>query len=288
LATFLICKNSFFFLSIIVNTPMLTATHIDENALINKINALFEYRLFPLLFSFKRNNVSVETFILNQQLVELQKRIYYLDAHLEANLNPDGEVLNYLWQQIYIQCGQLGIKNEDLKSYTNHIHKYQKHELELRENKLPLRFKMEYFYFYKSCDVKLIRRIIYEQLRLSRDLCALSYWRYYDLITEVNDDVEDVFEDLQFFNGNRFLISLLQKGSDFTYRTFEDFIRYIDACNKNLIDDHTFYDLRLLIQNETSKRIEETLELLNRRKKEITEAVLSESVLFSHQLLNNI
>lgn len=267
---------------------MLTVSHLDEKTLINKINTLFEYRLFPLLFSLKRSEVGVETSILNQQLVELQKRIYYLDAHLEANLKPDAEMLNYLWEQIYNQCRDLGIMNEDLKSYTNHIHKYQKHELELRDNKLPLRFKMEYFYFYKSCDVKLIRRIIYEQLRLSRDLGALSYWRYYDLITEVNDDVEDVFEDLQFFNGNRFLISLIQKGSDYTYRIFEDFIRYIDKCNKNLTADHTFYDLRLLIQNETSKRIEETLKLLNIRKKEITEDTLFESVLLSHQLLKNI
>ena len=60
---------------------------------------------------------------------------------------------------------------------------------------LPTRLEMEYFYFYKSCDVKLLRRLIYEtRLKGSKSFGSLSDWRYFDLVTEVNDDVADILK----------------------------------------------------------------------------------------------
>ena len=183
--------------------------HIDEKVLEQKIEALMEYRLFPLLFD-ESTLPKEEKRKFYDGLIDLQYAIYLLDAHLEANWEVNDQVLQSHWSNIKDKLNQLGIKQENAGAYLSHIKKYEKHELELRQGRSPLRFDLEYFYFYKSCDVKLLRRLIYEKMHLEKTCGALADWRYYDLITEVNDDVEDLMEDLQFINGNRFLISLLK------------------------------------------------------------------------------
>lgn len=254
--------------------------HINANELQQKILLLFEYRLFPeLMAKSDHNNEAKDHFY--QDLVALQTSIYHLDAHLEANWQTDIDKLNWHWQNIKNNLYLFNIDNEQTSSYLGHIKKYEKHELELRERKTPLRLDMEYFYFYKSCDVKLLRRLIYETFKLSPSCGNLSDWRYYDLVTEVNDDVEDLFEDLEYINGNRFLISLLSLGKKETSAIFTQFLNTIisKANEKYKINKGSF---KSEIFDHTRKRVEETALLIHQQLDTVTTADLERSLLKQH------
>ncbi len=260
----------------------MTEKHINEKKLLHKIEKLMQYRLFPeiLAESCLDSKIKSEFY---QKLIHLQKAIYYLDAHLEANWAIDNRILFLHWDNIYTCLLDFNISNHNRGEYVNHIRKYEKHELELREGKSPLRFGMEYFYFYKSCDVKLLRRLIFEKLGLPGSVCKLSDWRYYDLITEVNDDIEDLAEDLDFINGNRFLISLIQNGRE---STKTEFLKFIDEIGFKAKQKYTSSEGKFNKQifNETILRIEETKKLLNQVLKQVDDKSLVQSKLFKHQL----
>jgi len=171
--------------------------HINEAELRKKIVELFDYRLFPQLLEASHVDEALQSVFI-EHLIQLQTNIYFLDAHLEANWQTNPQILNLHWDNIKNSLDSFHIPTDQYTAYLNHIKKYEKHELELRQGKSPLRFDMEYFYFYKSCDVKLLRRLIYERFQLTPVCGMLSDWRFYDLVTEVNDDIEDLFEDLDF------------------------------------------------------------------------------------------
>jgi hypothetical protein len=249
--------------------------HISKVALEQKIVQLFEYRLFPELIEL--GDISKKEYeTVWQHLLALQTSIYYLDAHLEANWNTDAEVLGWHWENINQHLAAFGILGQESKQYLNHIKKYEKHELELRNGKMPMRLDMEYFYFYKSCDVKLLRRLIYERYHLSVLCGSLAEWRYYDLITEVNDDVDDLLEDLDFYNGNRFLLTILTFGKQVAKKEFFNFISLIKSkaeakvkAAKGKYRDYIF--------DKTMLRIDETIWLMDQRLQQVDERVIRES-----------
>jgi hypothetical protein len=251
--------------------------HINEQELLKKIIGLFEYRLFPTLISSTHDTPeSISQF--TQDLIALQTAIYYLDAHLEGNWVTDPSILKWHWDNIESKLHQFSLGATDTTSYLNHIRKYEKHELELRVGKTPLRFDMEYFYFYKSCDVKLLRRLIYEHYKLNPSWGQLADWRYYDLVTEVNDDVEDLFEDLDFINGNRFLISLILKGRAETKASFTEFLDQILAKSSEKHQNHPNEWLRRL-HDMTVVRIDETKALIEIQLEKISNGKLLTSQL---------
>lgn len=241
---------------------------IIEKELRHKIEKLMEYRMFPLLFGESDQSDTVKEIFYNK-LIDLQFAIYILDAHLESNWEVNTKTLYDHWANIAEKLIDCDVKNDDTGAYLSHIRKYEKHELELRLGKSPLRFDMEYFYFYKSCDVKLLRRLIYEKFGLSKSCGTLSDWRYFDLITEVNDDIEDLEEDLQFINGNRFMIHLLHNGIKETAQNFSEFMNQIKvkATNKALESNHTFskiiYENTILQLEATSNLMTQTLDELD-------------------------
>ena len=250
-------------------------SHINSTELHHKIITLFEYRLFPELLALAQDFSEESKADLWEKLFSLQTAIYHLDAHLEANWETNDEILALHWENIGQGLSRLEIPIDSHHIYLNHIRKYEKHELELRQDKSPLRFAMEYFYFYKSCDVKLLRRLIYEKLKLKDVVGSLADWRYYDLITEVNDDVEDVFEDLQFINGNRMLLSIYNKGKDKTRLEFLTFIEQIKEKSRLKYKSSSKSKMHKLIYDITNQRIEETILLLEKNIREIKESDLS-------------
>src|SRR5690606_12847803 len=170
-----------------------------------KIVELFDYRMFPGLLDRMNMDITQRNTWM-EELTGLQAAIYHLDAHLESQWKINEEQRSGGWRSIFERLNHF-VKDTALHDqYVKHIRKYEAHELAIRKYLWPTRLDMEYFYFYKSCDVKLLRRIIYEKGRLSSALGPMSKWRYFDLVTEVNDDITDVFEDMPLFNGNRFLI----------------------------------------------------------------------------------
>jgi len=198
--------------------------------LYKKIDELFIYRKFPELLDQAGEQYKGHDLI--KKLAKLQETIYFLDHHLESNWEVKKKNLKPYWKEIYAALTDLGVKKSDHDDYCKLIYKYQKHELYLRENKLPIRFNIEFYYYFKSCDVKLLRRIIYDHFPRLKSRYSLADWRYFDLITEVNDDVEDVFEDQFTINGNYFLIGHFSKGSDWAKKAMSGFIKEIAKKDK--------------------------------------------------------
>ena len=194
----------------------------------HKVEELFRYRHIPELLQYTQIN-SPKSF--NRKLIDLQISIYYLDHYLETHWSIKKSELKKYWKEIYKSIIAFGVSKKDAPALCKQIEKYQAHELNMRKDKWPTSYKFKYLYYYKSCDVKLMRRLIYmETPELNRKIKE-SDWRYYDYITEINDDVEDVFEDMKTINGNRFLISILQNG---TGKTQKDFIAELQLLKKEM------------------------------------------------------
>jgi len=194
---------------------------LDYNSeLREKIVSLFNYRMIPE--SVCSGKCKPE---LLEQLIDLQVAIYKLDHYLETTWELDQVVLINLWHSIEKIMSSIGYKNRVIHEYLREIRRYQTHEINLRYGYLPTRHNIEYFYLIKSCDVRLLRTIIIDHSEIRNT--SLKDWYYFDLVTEINDDVEDVFEDQETINGNMFLISFFESGSSFTQDRFQNFINSI-------------------------------------------------------------
>jgi hypothetical protein len=189
--------------------------------LLQKIYRLFEFRKIPWLLQHSKVK---ERDVLTQHLVDLQIAIYELDNHLESHwvINPID--LKPYWLNIYQCLAKMNLSLKQQHDWTKEITTYQRRELDLRQQKSPLTHSIEELYYYKSCDVRLMRRLIYRADEDLNKLLKFSEWTEFDLITEVNDDVEDLYEDLTALNGNRFLFSLYELGLEETRRRYEDFL----------------------------------------------------------------
>jgi len=196
---------------------------MDMDVLLKKIKTLFEYRDFDHLYELGGLKGS-EKERLEANLIRLQQDIYFLDEYLESNWEIVDEELKSYWNTIHQSLSNLGVSSADYDDYSAHIYKYQKHELQLRTPNDLLRLSMEYFYFYKSCDVKLLRRLIYDHAPKIAKIYTLADWRCFDLITEVNDDVEDLVEDMQTINGNRLQLAIHKLGIDEAKQMFVEFM----------------------------------------------------------------
>jgi hypothetical protein len=196
-----------------------------------KIEELFEYRAFGELYKLtgEKNSVLAKFHI---QLKTLQASIYYLDAYLEENWNLDDGILESKWNTIYQCLNDIGVKPAKHKAYVAHIKMYEAHEKSIRQGILPQSYTMHHFYYYKSCDVKLMRRLILDNFPILRTLFSLSDWRIFDLVTEINDDATDIFEDLATINGNRILLMALNEGNERVGICFSDYLDLLYVKNK--------------------------------------------------------
>lgn len=195
---------------------------MNKDTIFEKIELLFEYRKIPWLIELAAPANEPE---LMQKLVDLQVAIYNLDSFLESNWELNSSVLKPFWVDIDQHLRSFGLSEYQIKSWAKEIRTYEERELALRLRRSPLEHSIDDLYYFKSCDVRLMRRLIY---RASTDLkLAIRYtdWTEFDLLTEVNDDVEDLIEDLESLNGNRFLFSLFEKGEKNTLKIYIDFIR---------------------------------------------------------------
>lgn len=196
--------------------------------LLQKINELFDYRMFPRLMQLI-NKAGDEKNIFYNRLISLQSAIYHLDAQLEKNWFIDENERASSWADIWAGLSPLVDVETNPEEYTGHIRKYEKHEMAIRQNVWPTRYSMTYFYFYKSCDVKLLRRLIYEYGNLEHTLGSTAKWRHFDFITEINDDISDLYEDMPLYNGNRFLLHLMRDGKKETEKVYTSFIDEIES-----------------------------------------------------------
>jgi len=140
---------------------------------------------------------------------------------------------------------------------------------------------MEFYYYYKSCDVRLIRSIIYDFNCHLESKMKLEDWRYFDLITEVNDDVEDVFEDQYTINGNRFLISILETDLSSTKDDFLTFIKEMKSKEDKYLTANT--KLRNKLLDWTSKELKRTEKMIISNSQKIDMNLITSKIPFLEQ-----
>jgi hypothetical protein len=124
-----------------------------------------------------------------------------------------------------------------------------------------------------------MRRLIFETFPSLKSQFNLSEWRLFDLVTEINDDVADVFEDLHTINGNRFLISASIFGKDYVRKEFLSFLEKIQSRNQVLPKRSKAWSTR--IQKLTFENIISTKQLIDVHLEKISENQLKELTLFN-------
>lgn len=232
---------------------------MDMKLLKAKVRTLFAYRDFDHLYELG-GLCGAKKDRLEENLIRLQEDIYFLDEYLESNWELEPSELKLYWNQIHQSLSNLGVASANYDLYSAHIYKYQHHETQLRTKKDLLRLSMEYFYFYKSCDVKLLRRIIYNHAPKINNHYSLADWRCFDLITEVNDDVEDLVEDMQTINGNRLQLVINKHGVETAKRDFLQFMDDIEQQSQARVNlkKSKYYDTihaKVVEQVEATKKL---------------------------------
>ena len=230
-----------------------------EKAIKEKIQLLFAYRKLSDLI--QKTPLSKDVGF-KKRLSHLQYQIYLLDAYLEGQWELNDELLTTYWQNIYDALAGFGYTQSQSKSLLKEIRQYELIETNTRKNKWPTKESFKKFYTTKSCDVRLMRHLIYTAHPELNDIWAEQAWKYYDLITEINDDITDVTEDLDTYNGNRFLISILRKGSKRTTRQYRNYLQKVTLKAKSYFKQHRGVGENKLLLEWTLMRSDETLALL--------------------------
>ena len=233
--------------------------YADEKEIRDKIKELFSYRKLTDLMRYAQLDKD-KVFV--TQLTDVQYQIYLLDAYLESTWTLEEGKLKELWQHIEDALRKLVPEPEDLHPLLAEIIEYERIELNCRRNKWPTREPFKKFYTTKSCDVRLIRHLIYLAKPKLKEIWKEQAWAYYDLITEVNDDITDLQEDLHTYNGNRFLISILRKGMKKSSKRYRDQLLTIVKKADNYFCKHGNKGEHDKLYDWTLTRAIETLELL--------------------------
>lgn len=246
---------------VVQSKAMVKKKYAEVGDVTEKISQLFEYRKLNELLRMAQLDQN-KKFV--DHLFHIQTQIYLLDAYLESHWTLEEEELNRYWEGIHSSMEALGYSAKDREDLLKDIRRYQRIEQECRENKWPVEVPFKKFYTTKSCDVQLIRHFIYGASPTLRKTWKESIWTYYDLITEINDDVTDLYEDLQTYNGNRFLVCILLKGTKKTEKQYTKFIDRVvkkaDAYFKKHPKQEQHHELHAWIHS----RYTETLELLSK------------------------
>jgi hypothetical protein len=228
-----------------------------------KIDQLFDYRMIPMLV--KSSKIDLKKQFL-KDLKRLQYEIYALDEYLEKNWKIKEKSLNVFWKRIFKSLEAFGIKKaKDKRSFCKDILRYQGMEMGLRKGKMPTQKGFLGVYHIKSCDVTLIRRLIYLHDPSLKKKVELSEWTEYDLITEINDDIQDVYEDMKSFNGNRFLISLIKWGTKKTGKDYVNALKKVGQDYKKKKPKARNSRMQKQLAVAGKKQLKGTLKLLKKR-----------------------
>jgi hypothetical protein len=109
-----------------------------------------------------------------------------------------------------------------------------------------------------------MRQIILDRNPELFRISELADWRYFDLVTEVNDDIDDVYEDIETINANAFLISINESSIKSTRKDFTDFLKKIEYKSKERSKRVVREDFGT-IHNWTMENIRSTKKLMDQR-----------------------
>lgn len=258
---------------------MVKRKYAGEKEIRDKISLLFDYR--KLTDALDIAGLSQDRKFVDQ-LHALQLKIYLLDAYLEGHWELDSKELEGYWKEINTALASMQCAPGDIEELVHEIRDYEKIERNCRADVWPTRISFTRFYTTKSCDVRLNRRLIYMAHPDLNKIWKEKAWRYYDLITEINDDIEDIREDLATYNANRFMISVLRKGMRKTARQYEAYLLKITDRAIAYFEKHRKTGRHDQLYTWTLERSQETIQLLHHTVENTDPETVSRSYLLPH------
>lgn len=206
----------------------------------------------------------------------LQESIYNLDFYGESTWEVQTEILSNIWENIYKQLKFFGFNYQEIDRLVNEIKAYQKIEMLLRERRPPTELPISDFYYLKTCDVRLSRKLITIVAQNSLSMSLNPIWDCYDLASEVCDDLIDLWEDSFDFNCNRFLFQGKIFGDFETRREYAQFLDVIAIRARRLARSTSELGLlgADLIYRWTLKKLDEARILLTCRLKDSSEKLI--------------
>ena len=197
---------------------------VTISPLYNKIEVIFRLRLLETFvdcaFAGLRTNFW-------QELIELQAAIYRLDSHFEHNKEIADWFTGQCWMEIDSRVVDLSGGKSDA-GFARDIHSYEKIERSLRGHWRESLPNLESYYYFKTCDVRLCRKLILAQDKAKMTQADRRAWELLDLIGEIFDDLADFHEDLDTLNGNRFALNVLAQGARATARAYRELVERIN------------------------------------------------------------
>jgi hypothetical protein len=257
---------------------MTTKKYPVEKATKEKIKDLFSYRRLTDLLVI--TELVKNTAFVNH-LIDIQYQIYMLDAYLESRWDLAAKELDQYWKNIKDALIKAGYHKKEIKKLTREIKKYQKIEMDCRKDKWPTKVGFKKFYSTKSCDVRLIRHLIYKAHPDLEKIWEEASWNCYDIITEVHDDIADLQEDIATYNGNRFLISILRQGAGKTIEDYESRLNAISEKAHSYFEDKNEIGQNKQLAAWTQARAKETIKLLKSKEEAKLFGKLSDSLLLA-------
>jgi len=198
--------------------------------ILKKIKDLFKCRKISEHLLLVKTKPQKRNWIMNK-LLDLQYAIYKLDTYGENNWIIREADLKYIWSDIYSKLKPFSSSDINIISHINDIKVYQEIETGLRSNYLPTKIPIDEFYYMKTCDVRLARALISNLSPSPYPEKLNLFWGYYDLVSEIFDDLIDINEDSFNFNCNRLLIKMSSEGNK---RTWDEYINYLNYIKFNL------------------------------------------------------
>lgn len=174
------------------------------------------------------------------RLVHLQSAIYELDTFLERSWIISPEELNVHWDRIHTSLASFHLNKDDRDRILRDVKVYQSHEMLTRTGGSPMSIPITEFYHYKTCDVRLIRHLIYQGDPRIEHQMPENIWRYYDWLTEVQDDLEDQEEDQGTYNVNRFLHAKEHLGEEKAKSHYLSYVRHIGSAARETLKEEDF------------------------------------------------
>lgn len=232
----------------------------DRQAVEAKIDELFAFRKISSLMQFAEPKPDADWV---GHLRHLQYTIYLLDAYLEGEWKLDPAERKERWSDIRNALATFGYTGKRAHRQLREIRAYERVELDCRKDRWPTRIGMKTFYTTKSCDVRLMRHLLYRFAPSLGDHWEEKGWRYFDRVAEVHDDISDLLEDLETWNANRFLVSLLRNGIPETRKYYASFIKKSARQSEKAFSGFPEGDANLQVAALTHAMCEQTLSLLD-------------------------
>ncbi len=173
-----------------------------ERAIEKKAEELYEKRIAP----YAKDVPSSQ----RQKLIDFQKLVFVIDHYGEHVEKLDPAVLDSLWKKTEEFLNDLEIEKSLQVALLQDVKNYAQIEASTRTGKKLTDYEIGFFYFKKSCDVRMQRHIMRYLNKQPASSSRIEITR--DILEEIEDDVDDLEEDKSTpFNGNRLLEILKSK-----------------------------------------------------------------------------